>query len=163
MAESTKGLRDVSAENAVLCGILHEPNEMFRQLAKLGLTEDHFGHHLQLVAFGILKELWTKGTHIDPVTAWRFFKRELPGDDKIDLAAWICDLWVLSWWDEKIGFFWVESPLDKLSTGYASRGLAAAAKVKWLASRRNAIHRANQVIRDAVDGVTGPDDYEDQF
>lgn len=164
MAESsppTTRLKDMLAEQAVLCGILHAPHEMFRQLSKIGLTADHFGHRREMAAFEILKEMWVLGRTIELDVVWRWFRHKLPVEDQGDSAIWLCDLWVVDFWDERMRFFWIDSPLDNLPTGYASRGLAAAAKVKWLSARRNAIYRANQVIRDAMDGVADADTFEE--
>jgi hypothetical protein len=54
--------------------------------------------------------------------------------------------------------FWSDE--SSVKTSYGERALAAAAKVRWLAARRNAIHRANQVIRDAIDGTSDPQSFD---
>lgn len=156
--QETSHIRDREAERAVLCGILHEPIEMFRQLAKIGLTSDDFGHYMEMESFEILKQMWSSGKKIDLGSIYFEFRTNLPTHDRVNSGPWICDLWLQYWWDHKMQIFWVNSPLV---SSFAQRGLAAAAKVKWLSARRNAIHRANQVIRDARDGISGPEHFEE--
>lgn len=158
--EELARLRDVDAERAVLCGVLRDARAAFVGLAKVGLTAAEFGHALEMDCFLTLTDMWKRGREINLVSSWHAIRRA-GIERKYDLnsAILVADLFTWDWWPSDIMQIWEPEYFELgLKTGLC---LAAAKKVKWLATRRDAIYRANEVIRNALDGAIGPEFYED--
>lgn len=130
---------------------------MFGELAKIKLTADDFGHDLELRTYLLLHDMWLKGRQFEVVNIFHRMRSERFEVD--NRAVWLVDLWLWLWWPEDLGK-WYEPEDDRHNISVAC-GLAAARKVRWLAARRHAIHRARQAIRDAGDGVSSPEEYDE--
>lgn len=149
-------LRDSGAERAVLRGVLREPHATFLYLARRDFTPADFGNHLEMVTFDLLRTMWKRGMRITPVSVYDALRNE--GIDVEKPHVWIGELWFHDWWPSDIMNFW-ESEFFGMSYE-TSMCLAASNKVKWMAVRRDAIYRANEVIQNAIDGAIGPEYYE---
>lgn len=142
----------------MISAILRDSSLVMPLLFKAKFTADHFAFHRELSAYLILHEMWVRGNKIDLVSFYQRIMHDKEfGRDFRAVAYYLFDVWHVFWWPEDMMHWWDGIP-DAHSC--VQCGLAAAAKVRWLASRRNIIYRANTAIRDAVDGVCGPDEYD---
>lgn len=143
-------LKDRGAERCVLGACIREPDRMFPKLDEMEFTPDSFTAHCHVVLFGELKEMWCRFQKITLVSVWaRLRVMRVLAEFGHCPALWLAETFQVyeRWWDVTREW-WADE-----DTGVVGLGLAAAAKVKWLASRRHAIYRAEQVLKDATDGV----------
>ena len=134
---------DRESEMTVLCGLMREFELVYRELQVVGLSEGDFYFHTHQLAYRRLLELYDVGEP-GPYTLFRRIER-----------AGQCE----EWGGRQSLLWWITEALDADPSGYDA--MACGVRVHWLACRRRAIHRANEVIRDAYDGVWGPDHYEE--
>lgn len=131
---------------------------MFAKLDGMAFTPDSFTVHCHVILFGELNEMWCRFWKITLASVWRRLRVQgvLPEFGPCP-ALWLTETFQLygHWWDVTRGW-WTDE-----DTGVVGLGLAAAAKVKWLASRRHAIYRAEQVLKDATDGVA--ENFDDEL
>lgn len=144
-AAVTADLRDEYAERVVLCGCLKEPELVLPRLWDMGLDADDFGFYAHRLVWEAVEELATTGRgEVGPHSLWRLLKAS---GSLADLGPhpshWIAGLW------------------DADPTG--AWAVPEAHRVLELSLRRRAVHRANELIRDALDGVYAPRIYRERM
>lgn len=157
---ATPGLNDARAENVILSCLLHEPRVTVEALSSIGFKRVHFyfdpSHRLyELIAYVM------HGGATGPVLADVFGemwhrKQWLDFPNHNDAAIYLYNLWSLDVWPHDMSLVEWGTALPY----HAWAGLAAAARVRHLASRRAAIYAARELIRDALDPA-GDADYLD--
>lgn len=163
------------AERTVLRSLMHLPNESFAELAAMEFTAETLYYHHHQILFAEVREMWVEFEKIDLVTVYtRIHRPTVQGGRVVRLSEDFgrnFPLWLANTWDGTAG--WWEQDLNEMAKWWPdgkdgephvlAHALAAASMVKWLAARRNAIHRAQQLIRDAEDGVAEPDYFNNQL
>lgn len=163
-------IKDEELERSVIRGILHDPQTVFGELQRMNFTVSDYGFDNTAVAHTELFEMFVAYERIDLVSFYDRMRRLRVAQTKSGrvVAPFYCDSfgerhqfvwWLVNtwsntyWWDDIVNWWPAGHDIPenggttKLSTCIA---LAAAAKVQWLAARRNAIYRANEVIRDSL-------------
>lgn len=141
LPDLTRRLWSPRAERLVLCGLLRAPDLVAPRVAAV-LRPDDLYHWAHRVAYRRLLELYEAA---DPGPLDLYWRLRLTGEladfgGAARFAAWAAGV------------------LAEDPTGYWA--VQAAERVRWLARRRAVVRAAELAIRDAVDGVYGPDEYE---
>lgn len=162
--------KDRAAERAILGGLLHESDALFAALDAIEFKADSFTTQTHIDVFRELHEMWVSFQPITLLSVWDRLNRPVVVNrrvvrvaDEITGAAsvWLAGLWFLdeAWWPEDMQWW----PDGEERPIWVELALAAAAKVKWLASRRHALYRAQQIVAEAEAGSDGPDYFNDQL
>lgn len=157
-------IQDRESERTVLGGILWEAEIVFPALAEIRFKVDCFTTHWHQLVYTQSYEMWVAFEKVNLMTAFRRLKRfraELADPlgfwiaETVNLdRAWPIDLSAVGqWWHEKHD----GEPL------WVMLAMAAAKKVQWLATRRHAIHRAKELLRDAENGSGDPEYFDSQL
>lgn len=156
-------IRDTAAEDAVLCGMIRWPNVVVPSVRDMGLTAADFSQYKAAALFDAAAwvaaetELYACLADIYAEVKRRGLRADMGGPDCV---IWLADIWFCSYWPNDIGQWWLEE-YDPLPHR-AAVALAMGRKVMHLAARREAVHRAAEAARDAIDGVHDTDTYEDE-
>lgn len=166
----TTCLNDEAAERTVLRGCMMFADETFPRLDAIGFKVDDFAYHHHAVVFTELNEMWVAFEKIDLVTTYDRLRRPIVFGKKVTRitdelgvcpALWLADTWDGSavWWPAKLNDLaeWWADPFMQDEPYPIGHALAAGRYVQWFAARRNAIHRAKELIRDAASGSASPD------
>lgn len=163
--------KDRAAERVVLGGLLHEPDALFAALDAVEFRTDMFTVQLYIDVFQELHEMWVTFRPITLVSVWDRLNTPRVVDRRVVRVAdeiagraseWLADLWFLGdWWPADIANWWPEGYDD--APIWVGLAVTAAAKLKWLASRRHAVYRAQQIMAEAEAGTDGPDYFNDQL
>lgn len=158
----------------ILCAILHEGRAFSAALGNLSFAVGDFYDDTHQRAFDLFSYV-AVGAEAPVLFAvgvemWNRHERSgmwLDGnfDGIVSAYEWLCDVFGekmalesgrLHWTAEMD--FWAGEPYTGAVPFMTWAGLAAASKVRNLAGRRRKIHRANEMIRDARDLLTGEEE-----
>lgn len=133
-------IADRRAERVVLCGCLREPGLVLPRLDELGFTEADFTtHRHRLVWRAVLELAGTGDGVVGPYSLWALLRgRGVLAELGACPAAWIAGTW------------------DCDPTG--AWAVPEAVRLRWLTVRRDAVHAAAALARDAADGHLTPAD-----
>lgn len=143
-------LNDRHAEEVILAGLMHDPDETFAGLMAVKFKKDDlYWDHCQTLYDVLLYTLHGGGVpRPDTVYLELRHRKGWVNGDRCGTAVLLADVWFADWWLSDMTK-WAD--IRHTHTGdHAWAALAAAAKVQHLSARRQAIHAANELIRDAL-------------
>lgn len=157
------GIRDGYCEKLVMQALMREHNELVPRLQAIGFVKGDLYWDSYQRLYDILLYCHHSGTD-EPLLVGAYVEGRIRDDlcnclTKRDYSIWLADIWSADPWFADIRS-WGEPGEHPALSFYAWLGLAAAARVKHLASRRAIIHTANVVIRDALDPIGGADELD---
>ncbi|WP_439631404.1 DnaB-like helicase N-terminal domain-containing protein [Gemmata sp.] len=148
------------AERVLLAGVLKDADEVVPAVARLGFAPDDLFHHAHRLVYATAVDLWNRNRGCGPADVLLDLRRR---DEAADLgpqpALWLADVTLTPPWFGGIERWWADGYEVPGVSLFTAAPVAAARLVAWLAKRRAAIHAANEILRDAMDGVIGPDEY----
>lgn len=146
--------RNERAERIVLSAMVRTPDTFVPLVVSLGVTAGDFYEYPHRLVFTRLVELFNGRGVCDLASLYRVLYRSGELVELGPLAVqWLADLTDLPPWfdDEAVYEEWSnDEPLSTACVRWAV-GL-----VLWLSERRDAIHLARVMLRDAMDGIEGP-------
>jgi hypothetical protein len=139
---------------------MKDADEVVPAVARLGLAADDLFHHAHQLVFTTAVGLWGRNRGCGPADVLTDLRRR---DEAADLGPqpglWLADVTLTLPWFSGIERWWADGLEVPDVSLFVAAPAAAARLVVWLARRRAAIHAANEILRDALDGVRGPDEY----
>lgn len=137
---------DRRAEQTVLCGLMREFELVYRGLSRIGFDPCDLYIHCHRLVFSTLVECFNRAE------TWE--------DEPGPYGLWRRGQNIVTEFGGSKPFFeWIAKTLATDPTGLEA--VPAAVRVQWLAARRRAIHRANEILADAYDGIAGREYYEE--
>ncbi len=153
-------IRDEGAEEAVLCGLLRWPEVCGARIRETGIGAADFSQHKAAALFDVACYVAAGFDHGPVAVYHEVLARRLRDDlGGREFGGWLAHLWFCRHWEPDIVQWW-DAACDTMPT-QAAVAVAMAKKVKHLAARRDAVHRAAEQARDALDGVFDTDTYEE--
>ncbi len=136
---------DTQAERMVLGSMLRDAEVAIPLVVSHGVLVGDLYHHSYRLVFARMIELFN-GDGCDLVTVYRSLARrgELVELDPISPSLWLAELWESAAWN------WQDYQDEPCGL------VAAIERVLWMSERRDQIHLARTMLRDAFDGVHGP-------
>ncbi len=153
-------IRDEGAEEAVLCGLMRWPEFCSAAVRETALTAADFTQFRTAAMYDVACYVAAGFDH-GPVAVYReVLTRRLRADlGGREFGSWLAHLWFCRHWEPDLLQWW-DAACDHMPT-QAAVAVAMAKKVRHLAARRDAVHRAAEQARDALDGVFDTDTYDE--
>lgn len=169
-APDPRTIRDEHAETVVLCGLMREPDETRAGLAayrfdRTCFYSDPHGRLYDAVCY-VLNGPVADSVIVDVYR--QVCRRARPGwwldtfATPADFTAFLLDAWFADPWLVDMTK-WADPSRFPDQGQYAWAALAAAAKLRHMAARRQAVYAANELLRDALDPVGDADSIQDRI